>query len=83
MNCKLGVLTDTRFCEPRTITPDTAYAKLTSLVVDSNYIYFAQNGSGAAIEMMKKDGSDRVVLRNNTAGVLAMKIYFEDRLADG
>lgn len=68
---------------PRNFSTTSAFDGLTALAVDSNRIYYAQGGSKATVEMMGKDGRNRVVLRNNTAGVTAMKIYHDGRQSSG
>jgi hypothetical protein len=82
MSCKIGNLSSS-LCVPKNFTTTSTFDGLTALTVDSTNIYYAQGGSKATVEMIGKDGRNRVILRNNTAGVTAMKIYHEGRLPPG
>jgi len=83
MSCSITSFSASSICIPSNFSTNETFNKLTALVVDTKSVYFAQNGTQATIEIINKNGRGRSVLRNNTSGVSAMKMYFANRLLNG
>lgn len=78
MHCTLGNLGES-FCLPTQFVLDDADAFITALTVDNGTVYFAVGNGRNTVEKVNRDGSRRIVLRQHTSDVRAMKIFVANR----
>ena len=78
MHCMLGNV-GANLCLPTHFVQNDTDAFVTALTVDNGTVYFALGKDRNTVEKVSRDGSRRMVLRQSTSDVRAMKIFVASR----
>ena len=82
MHCVL-YYADNSLCEPTQLQLNGTVESITALAVDSGTVYFALGGDHSVVEQIDRHGRHRMLLREHTSNVRALKVFVANRYPGG